>query len=316
LSNFRIDSSEKLPFALGLTNGLDSFILNPMFKKIPIPSSFSLNKKGKTYLLLHNDYNEGLLRQGVEDLETFFKTHLLTTKYLNGRTPHPSIPIQDGMRIVIRKYSHGGLLRAFNRDLFLFGARSFKELSLTEEIRSSSIPTIQPIGAIHQIVFWPFYRAYLLSLELPHAKNLIQYFQENGSALSLKTLRHKRKTVRAAGLLLRQFHQKGFYHRDLQLKNLLVAEDQVLIIDFDRSYRKKALSFREMVKNLLRLNRSVEKWKRSGLPITRTDRLRFLLAYAGGDQEILKVLRRALRTFSMGLFFHRIGWTFEKVVRS
>jgi len=287
-----------------------------MFKKIPIPPSFSLTEKGETYLLLHNDYKDALLHQGIGDLETFFKNHLLTTIYLNGRTPHPSIPILGGMRIVFRKYSHGGLLRVFNRSLYLFGARSFKELSLTEEIRSLGIPTIQPIGAIHQIVFGAFYRAYLLSLEIPHAKNLIQYFQENGSKLSRESLLHKRKTIRASGLLLRQFHQRGFYHRDLQIKNLLVAGDQVLIIDFDRSYRKKVLSVRERVKNLLRLNRSVEKWKRFGLTITRTDRWRFLMAYAGGDQEIRKAIRKALRTFSMGLFFHRTGWAIEDMVRS
>ncbi|MBS3920233.1 MAG: hypothetical protein KG012_15285 [Deltaproteobacteria bacterium] len=287
-----------------------------MLKKVPIPSSFSITEKGKTCLLLYKDYKESLLRQGIEDLNTFFKIHLPTTKYLNGRTPHPSIPIQTGRRMVVRKYSHGGLLRFFNRDLFLFGARSFKELSLTEEIRSSGIPTIQPIGAIHQIIFWPFYRAYLLTLEILHAKNLIQYFQEHGSPPSREPPIHKRKTIRAAGALLRQFHQKGFYHRDLQLKNLLVVGDQVLIIDFDRSCRKKALSVRDRVKNLLRLNRSVEKWKRFGLPVTRTDRWRFFMAYAGGDQEILRAVRKALRTYSVHLFFHRIGWMIEKIVRS
>lgn len=287
-----------------------------MFKKIPIPPSFSLTEKGETYLLLHNDHKDALFHQGIGDLETFFKNHLLTTIYLNGRTPHPSIPILGGMRIVFRKYSHGGLLKVFNRSLYLFGARSFKELFLTEEIRSLGIPTIQPIGAIHQIVFGLFYRAYLLSLEIPHAKNLIQYFQEKVSHPSLGNLLHKRKTIRSAGGLLAQFHQAGFYHNDLQLKNLLVDEDRVLLIDFDRSYRKKALSVRERTKNLLRLNRSVEKWKRSGLSITRTDRWRFLLAYAGGNQEILKAIRRALRTHSMGLFFHRIGWVLQKKVGS
>ncbi len=283
-----------------------------MFKKIPIPSSFSLTEKGKTYLLLHADYEESLLRQGIKDPETFFKTHLLTTKYLNGRTPHPSIPLEGGGRIVIRKYSHGGLLRGFSRDLFLFGARSFKELSLTEEIRASGIRTVQPIGAIHKIIFWPFYRAYLLSLEIPHARNLIQYIHENGANPSSENLLHKRKMIRTAGLLLRQFHQKGFYHRDLQLKNLLVVEDQVFIIDFDRSYRKASLSPAERVKNLLRLHRSADKWRRFGLPITRTDSMRFLKAYAGEDRKILKAIRKTLWAYSIGLFFHRIGWGFQK----
>lgn len=287
-----------------------------MLKKISIPSSFSLTQKGKTYLLLHNTYKEGLLSQGIENLETFFKNHLPTTKYLSGRTPHPSIPIQDGMRMVIRKYSHGGLLRFLTGDLFLCGARSIRELMLTEDVRSSGIPTVQPIGAIHQRVSWPFYRAYLLTIEIPQAKNLIQYLDEIGWKPSAEDLLWKRKTIRTAGLLLRQFHQNGFYHRDLQLKNLLVAEDRVFILDFDRSHRKASLSAAERVKNLLRLHRSAEKWKRFGLPITRTDSLRFLRAYAGEDRKILKAIRKTLWTYSIGLFFHRIGWGFENIVRS
>ena len=299
-----------------LTNKRDSFNLSVMFKKTKIPPSFSLIKKGKTFLLLHNHYQETLLELGIEEIESFLSKHLSITKYLNGRTPHPSIPLQDGQRMVIRKYSHGGFLRYFNRDLFIFGARSFNELFLTEQIRSSGIPTIQPIGAIHQNIVWPFYRAYLLSLEISNTKDLIQYFQEIGRPGSPETLLHKRNTINAAGLLLRKFHRAGFCHNDLQLKNLLVLQDGVLIIDFDRSYRRDKLSTRERISNLLRLNRSVEKRKRLGLPITRTDRWRFLVAYAGEDKKILHATRKALWVHSVNLLFHRIGWAFGKIVRS
>lgn len=287
-----------------------------MFKKISIPVSYSLIQRGKTYLLLHNDYKESLLQRGIDEVRTFLRSSLSDTQYYEGRTLHPSIPLGDGNRMVLRQYSHGGLLRAITGSLFFSGARSFRELALTEEIRSSGILTIQPIGAIHQIIFRPFYRAYLLTLEIQHAKNLIQYFQEKCSHLSYENLLHKRNTIRTAGALLRQFHQKGFYHRDLQLKNLLVVGDQVLIIDFDRSCRKKALSVRDRVKNLVRLNRSVEKWKRFGLPVTRTDRWRFLMAYAGGDREIIRAVRKALQTYSLHLFFHRIGWRIQNIVGS
>lgn len=285
-----------------------------MQRKFSIPSSYSLIKKGETYLLLHDEFKEKLLQMGIENPNTFLTVHP-TTSFMDGRRPHPSIMIQNDMKMVIRKYSHGGLLRGFNRDLFLSGARSFKELSLTEEVRSSGIPTIEPIGAIHQVVFWPFYRAYFLSVEISNARDLPRYFQENPSPYSSESLLHKRKTIKAAGLLLRQFHQLGFYHNDLQIKNLLVVEDRVLVIDFDRSYRKERLSRRERIRNLLRLNRSVEKWKRSGLSVTRTDRWRFMKAYAGEDLKFLRAMRKAFLTHSLGLFFHRIGWVIEDMAR-
>jgi serine/threonine protein kinase len=279
-----------------------------MFKNISTPPSFSLIKRGKIFLLLRDEYKDFLLQQGIEDLETFLLRHRETSKYLTGRALHPSIPIKNGERMVLRQYSHGGLLRFFTRKFYLLGSRSFRELALTEEILSCGIPTIQPIGAIHRFILPPLYKAYLLSLELPRAMDLMQFIREIGSQPSSENLHLKRKTIRSAGLLLRQFHKSGFYHADLQLKNILIAGDQLFLIDFDRSYRKEILTMKERMKNILRLNRSVEKWKRLGLPITRRDRLRFFLAYAGDDLKVREALGKTLPTFSIKLFFHQLRW--------
>jgi hypothetical protein len=286
-----------------------------MFRNIPIPPSFSLIRKGKVFALLKDGYRDVLLKQGIDDLKTFLKKNSQTPLYHEGRTPHPSILLEDGRRIVLRQYSHGGMLRAITGNLYLFGARSFRELAITEEIRSCGIPTIEPIGAVHQVTgFPPFYRAYLLTLEVPAALNAVQYLETMEMSANREILHRRRKMIGHAGLLLRQFHQTGFFHQDLQMKNILVAGDRILIIDFDRSYRKPILSTRERMKNLLRLNRSAEKWRRSGLPITRTDRWRFFLAYAGEDKKIRKAMERALHTYSLRSLFYRFGWAVEKVV--
>lgn len=285
-----------------------------MFKKFPIPASYSLVREGRAYLLLRNQYKAALLKMGIGDIRTFL-TYQQPVTYLNGRTPHPSISISGDERMIIRQYSHGGFLRGFTKTLYFSGARSFRELSLTEEIRSMGIPTVQPIGAIHEPLFPPLYRAYLLILEIPHALNLIQFLKKIGSLPSGQGILAKREVIRKTGVLIRRFHQSGFFHNDLQLKNLLVASDEVLIIDFDRSCRKKDLSFKERINNLLRLNRSVEKWKKSGLPVTRSDRWRFLMAYAGEDEEFLKALRKSLRFYAVSLFFHRSRWGANKVLR-
>ena len=285
-----------------------------MFKHIEIPPSFSLIKKGKVLMLLEKGYEEPLLKQGIDDLKTFLEKSSQVSHYLKGRIPHPCIPFGDGKTMVVRQYSHGGLLRAITGKLYFLGARSFRELALTEEIRSCGIPTIQPIGAIHYRIFCPLYYAYFLSLEVSQAVDLIRYLSQFRRRSSHENLPSKRKTIRSAGLLIRQFHQAGFSHADLQLKNILVAGEQLLLIDFDRSCRKPTLSDREKMKNLLRLNRSVEKWRRLGLPITRTDRWRFFLAYAGNDGEIRKAMEKSLRTYSLRLLFYRLGWIAQKIV--
>jgi 3-deoxy-D-manno-octulosonic acid kinase len=284
-----------------------------MFENIPIPSSFSLVQKGKVFLLLKEEYKDLLLEQGIEDTESFLKKHSQTSTYLRGRSFHPSIPLKDGKRIVIRHYLHGGLFSAFTRDLYFFGSRSFQELALTEEILSCNIPTLQLVGAIHRMIFPHFYKAYLLSLEVPQAVDLIQYFQAIGSHPSPEKLFVKRKTVHSAGLLLRQFHDAGFFHADLQLRNILVSGDRVLLIDFDHSYRKPRLSYRERLKNLLRLNRSAEKWKCHGLPITWTNRLHFFQAYAGEDEKMRVEMRKVFRTYQKRFFIYRLGWTLDRL---
>jgi serine/threonine protein kinase len=287
-----------------------------MFKNIQIPPSFSLVEKGKIYILLKEEYKKLLLEQGIEDFNTYLKKNGQIFRYLKGRTPHPVIPLGNGTNMVLRQYSHGGLLRTVTGSAYLFGSRSFRELALTEEIRSSGIPTILSIGAIHQKTFFPFYHAYFLSLEVPSAMNLIQYFQEIGTYPSQEKLSQKRKFIRQIGLLIHQFHQAGFFHGDLQLKNILITDDQILLIDFDRSYRKQNLTVQERIKNLLRLNRSVEKWKRFGLPITRTDVWRFFLAYAGDDKKIFESMTKSFRIYSLRLLFYQVGWAVEKIVNS
>ncbi len=285
-----------------------------MFENIPIPLSFSVVRKGKVLLLLRDEYKDLLLEQGIEDIKTFLQTHRQTSKYLKGRTLHPSVPLKGGKRMVIRHYLHGGLFSALTRDLYLFGSRSFQELALTVQIRAAGISTIEPIGAIHRI-FRPFYKAYLLSLEVSGAKDLIQYFEEIGPHPSRERLLHKRRTIRSAGLLVHQFHEAGFFHGDLQLKNILVSGEQLFLIDFDHSYQKELLTPDEKKKNLLRLNRSVEKWKRLGLPITRTDRFRFFRAYAEKDEEMRRTMTKALRTYSLRHLFYRWSWKIEEIVR-
>jgi 3-deoxy-D-manno-octulosonic acid kinase len=283
-----------------------------MFKNIQIPLSFSLVEKGRVSLLLKEEYKAQLLKRGIDDLKTFLKKNSQPSRFLNGRTPHPAIPLGNEQNMVLRQYSHGGMLRSITRNLYLFGMRSFRELALTEEIRSCGIPTIPSIGAIHHRIFFPFYQAFFLSLEVPRAIDLIQYFQEIGRHPSRENLSLKRKTIHLVGLLIRQFHQAGFFHGDLQLKNILITGDHPLLIDFDRSYRKPTLSIQERMRNLLRLNRSVEKWKCLGLPITRTDRWRFFLAYAGDDKKIRKAMEKAVQTYSLRFLFYRMGWALEK----
>lgn len=279
-----------------------------MFANLPIPPSYCLIRKRNTYLLLKETVKDFFLDAGIENIEGFLKRRSSASSYVRGRTDHLLLPLNGGGRTVVRRYSHGGLLRAFNRSLYLAGSRAFSELALTERIRSCGIPTVEPLAAIHCIVVPPLYRAYLLTREIPRAIDFISYFKGMSARLSVEQLSSKRGVIRSAGRLLRTFHDAGFFHGDLQMKNILLSGEQPLLIDFDRSYRKSTLSTGERIKNLLRLNRSADKWMGQGLRITRTDRWRFFKAYAEEDAEILASLQKALRLYPFWVMIHRMGW--------
>jgi len=287
-----------------------------MSNHAPVPSSYSFIHKGKVSLLLKAKYQPQLLRMGIEDFGPFLKEYGQLAPNLRGRTSHFSVRLQDGQKIVIRRYSHGGGFRFLTRDLYLLGSRSFEEIRLTEEIRSAEISTVEPVGAARVRAFFFFYRAYFLSLEVPDADDGARFLLRIGASASREALLKKRNAIRSAGLLLQRFHQSGFFHRDLQLRNILIAGSQLYLIDFDRSYRKQALSSEERMNNLLRLNRSVEKWRSSGLRLTRSDRWRFFQTYSGRDSRQREAFRKKVHAYRLLLSFHQYLWKIQRRIKA
>ncbi len=283
-----------------------------MQKRINIPASFIFLKKGNLSILLREDYKDLIVINSEEDLKNLIKQKPHSHNF-EGRRSHPSILLNNKQRVVIKKYYHGGLLGGVLRDLYVFGSRSFEELILTEEAQSCGIQTPKPLCAIHQSIFPFFYKAYLISLEVPGAQDLNSLLKEIGSDFSLKNLILKRKIIRSVAELIKKFHDHGFFHSDLQLKNILVSGEKTFIIDLDRSYRKTELSLNQKIKNILRLKRSIEKSKRVGLPVTRTDQMRFFLFYSEGDITTRDSLKKALRFYRLIYPLHRLGWIIKKL---
>src|SRR5262249_14763984 len=111
----------------------------------------------------------------------------------------------------------------------------------------------------------------------------------------------RRVLLREVGVAVRKLHDAGVDHRDLQLHNILAAEDggkrRIVIVDLDRavSRRRGALAARVRARNLGRLTRSAVKaglWRgRIGL----RELAVFIGAYTGGDRELRAELRGWIR---------------------
>lgn len=267
-----------------------------------LPKGFIELEEGSRRILAKEAYLPYLREKGLLDPRSLFRG-LDQGGPLRGRG---SLLVVEGeVALVVRRYLHGGLLRAFNEDLFLFGDRPFQELLITEGLRQRGVRTLEPVAAIREGV-GPFYRGYLITRYLPRVVDLITYLRGR------PPLGQKRTIIRKAAELTRMVHDLGVLHGDLHLKNFLVEDGEVLIIDFDRATRHPSLNPAMRMENLKRLDRSAEKLRRRGLPLSDADKLTFWRTYARGRRNLEEALRGHLKRYRLRVLLWRLGWTLEE----
>lgn len=111
--------------------------------------------------------------------------------------------------------------------------------------------------------------------------------------LSFELIKEKRSLIYAAGREIGRLHKSGIFHGDLRVGNILISrtgDDAIFyFIDNERTVKRKILSKKYRLKNLVQLNML-------GLPhITKTDRFRFINSYITENLELLKTKKALLR---------------------
>lgn len=155
--------------------------------------------------------------------------------------------------LVLRRYRRGGIAARFSSSGYLFmgyrRTRAHAEFRLLQRLHDLGLPVPQPIAAL-ACRSGLTYRASILLRRLPGASPLPE--QERLDEPQL---------WEEVGRVLRQFHDAGLDHRDLNCDNILVAGQTVSLIDFDRCCLR-APNRRDTLwqrRNLRRLYRSVNK---------------------------------------------------------
>ena len=81
----------------------------------------------------------------------------------------------------------------------------------------------------------------------------------------------KADALQRCGAALRQMHDAGFVHADLQIRNILIADGGPYIIDLDKARQCTHVSPSAREVNLVRLRRSFEK---NGVSLRHFDAIR------------------------------------------
>jgi tRNA A-37 threonylcarbamoyl transferase component Bud32 len=286
-----------------------------------IPAHCSLVEQGRISALLENEHRSVLLRLGaLNPGELLARSMASGHNRFTGRGTLASLPLEesDGARVVVKQCLRGGLIRHLSSDLFCGGNRPFDEMRANRTIIERGVKTAEVIAAIKERVFGPFYRAYLFSLELPGCIDLMSYLNQLQDKSCAQRFRAKAGIFEALAHAFSAMHRGGIYHRDLHLKNVLLRDvtphraPEVFIIDFDRALVKTAIHPWEKLNNLMRFNRSIEKFRAySGVAVTRGDQMRLCRAYLAENGDAARLLPRALRQYRVMTKLRMMKWGFR-----
>ena len=153
---------------------------------------------------------------------------------------------------VIRHYRRGGMIaRAVNDVYFWTGedrTRGFVEFRLLTALRDAGLPVPAPIASRYErdgLV----YRADLITHRIDNASTLAERLTSGQADNAL---------AQRIGETLARFHAAGACHADLNAHNILIAPDDIWLVDFDRGIlRTPEATWRRA--NLARLHRSCMK---------------------------------------------------------
>lgn len=178
---------------------------------------------------------------------------------LQGRGAVYGIPLPvSGVRVVVRRNRHGGLLAPLTRDYFLPPTRAPRELAISDRLRALGVPTPEVVMYGLTPAFFPMQRVDVVTRDLGDGRDL--------GALMMPDvpppLRHA--AWAAARALVARLCHAGVRHHDLNVKNIFITAGDgggtAFLLDVDRATFGRPGDVRIHRANVARLRRSAQKW--------------------------------------------------------
>jgi tRNA A-37 threonylcarbamoyl transferase component Bud32 len=154
------------------------------------------------------------------------------------------------------------------------GSRAKQALHGADLLRQTGFAYPKPIAAFERVRIGALEASYTLAEVLRRPRILSRFALADGRDFSWR-LRLSREVAET----IRRLHQAGCYTRDLQETNLMVEAQgdsfTVYFIDLEDFRRRRKVSSRRRMLNLIHLDRSIGRF------LSRAQRLRFLYCYLG-----------------------------------
>jgi 3-deoxy-D-manno-octulosonic acid kinase len=223
-----------------------------------------------------------------------------------GRGKAPSVALDPQTSMVMRRYRHGGLFGWLTGPLFLGPGRPLNELRVNARAEASGAPVPRVLCLVLWPEFGPFWSAVIGTQEERLARELQDVLLASPAPLRVAL-------SRSTGTAIRRLHDSGVEHRDLQLRNILVAENggpRIVVVDLDRAqfHRYGLVPIAGRARNLGRLARSAVKLGLWGGAVGRRELAAFAGAYAAGNRTLRRELRARIPVERLKLLAHRVTY--------
>ena len=157
---------------------------------------------------------------------------------------------------MLRWYRRGGLPSRITRDTFVAGGmpRPLRELAVTERARASGVPVPEVLAVRVDRVGVGRYRGAIVTREIEGGSGLDECLVDATDAT-------RERLLQTTARVVRQMHDCGLHHRDLNASNVLLvsrgARLEAFILDLDRARFGTPVSRTERRRALRRLDRSL-----------------------------------------------------------
>ena len=220
---------------------------------------FSTFKVGRRELVIHRE----IAPRAAQIMQKLGEQTSAMEAGAGNRQSAHRLDLEEGVELFARRGRRGGLIASMLSDVYVgMTPRPLTELAVTIEAMRRGIPVAEPMGAMVEWIAPALYRGFFLTRAV-RGMTLWEFVKTDDDP----TVRsHVLEQARAA---IDTMHNKGLFHADLNLHNLLVTQARdsftVIIIDLDKSRLfDLPLSAAMRHSNAARLMRSARKLDPSG----------------------------------------------------
>lgn len=215
-----------------------------------LPTGYKILSNNIGYVILREDLSPDLPDILFGLLSNSISNQLIPLS--GGRNNIFLFKLSTNSSALIKQYSHGGISGRIFPQYYFFSNRFLHEFYIYINILKNILPVPEYLGG-----YWSkklgLYKCGIITEYIPDTYTLEEFLNNN-----FFSVEEKYDILIKCGKIIKNMHDIGIFHNDLQIRNLIISSTNksVFLIDFDNAKQIPIFNNYYRSQNLLRLKRS------------------------------------------------------------